>query len=337
MRMIPFALALTVAGGAAQADAVSDFYKDKTVSIVIGGSPGGGYDLLARTTARYLGHHIPGNPTIIVRNMAGAGGITATKFIYQNAPKDGTAISIANSNTPFEPMYGTKEADYDATKFVFLGSPGPETSILTVWHETPVSTVEEARKNELKMGSSGANSTPSFYGRMLIETLGLKIKLIVGYPGQNDALLAMEKGEIDGYPSAFYNSLMSTRPTWIADKRVKLIVQYGAAPEKALPNVPFAPDLVTTQEDKLLWRAAVAPLALGRPFLAPPETPADRAAALRKALAETFADKDFLNEADKLQLGVATPMSGDEVKAIIEQAYQLPPSVIARLRKIAAP
>ncbi|NDA46761.1 MAG: hypothetical protein EBY21_05695 [Alphaproteobacteria bacterium] len=324
-----------VAAVPASADAISDFYKDKTLTIVIGGSPGGGYDLLARTMARYMGNHIPGKPTIIVKGMTGAGGIIATKYIYQTAPKDGSTISIANSNTPFEPLFGTKEADYDATKFNYLGSPGKETSILTVWHESPINSLEDARKTELKMGSSGNNSTPSFYGRMLIETLGIKMKIIVGYPGQNDALLAMEKGELDGYPSAFYNSLMSTRPTWIADRKVKLLVQYGASPEKALPNVPFAPDLVTNEEDKLLWQAAVAPLALGRPLLAPPNVPQERLAALRKAVEETFADKDFLAEADKLQLGVAEPISGQELQNIIERAYKTPPKVIDRLRKIA--
>ena len=333
-------IALTIAGAAlsanaASADAISDFYKDKTLSIVVGGSPGGGYDLLARTSARYIGRHLPGNPTVVVRNMTGAGGIIATKFTYMSAPKDGTSISVANSNTPFEPMFGTKEADYDATKFNYLGSPGKETSILTVWHESPVNSIEDARKIELKMGSSGNNSTPSFYGRMLIETLGLKIKLIVGYPGQNDALLAMEKGELDGYPSAFYNSLMSTRPTWIADKKVKLIVQYGASPEKAIPNVPFAPALVTNEDDKLLWQAAVAPLALGRPYIAPPGVPAERVAALREALAATFKDPEFVAEADKLQLGVSQTISGPKLQAIIETAYKTPPKVIDRLRKIA--
>ena len=328
-------LCMGIAASPASADAISDFYKDKPLTIVIGGSPGGGYDLLARTMARYMGNHIPGKPTIIVKGMTGAGGIIATKYIYQTAPKDGSTISIANSNTPFEPLFGTKEADYDATKFNYLGSPGKETSILTVWHESPINSLEDARKTELKMGSSGNNSTPSFYGRMLIETLGIKMKIIVGYPGQNDALLAMEKGELDGYPSAFYNSLMSTRPTWIADRKVKLLVQYGASPEKALPNVPFAPDLVTNEEDKLLWQAAVAPLALGRPLLAPPNVPQERLAALRKAVEETFADKEFLAEADKLQLGVAEPISGQELQNIIERAYKTPPKVIDRLRKIA--
>ncbi len=331
------ALGLSIFAQGASADAISDFYKDKTVSIVVGGSAGGGYDLLARTAARYMGKHIPGNPTVIVRNMTGAGGIIATKFMAVSAPKDGTTISVANSNTPFEPMYGTKEADYDATKFNYLGSPGKEVSILTIWHESPVNSIEDARKTELKLGSSGANSTPSFYGRMLIETLGLKLKIIVGYPGQNDALLAMEKGELDGYPSAFYNSLMSTRPTWIADKKVKLIVQYGSEREKALGDVPFAPDLMTKEDDKLLWQAAVAPLALGRPFLAPQNTPPERVAALRKAVMETFADADFMSEADKLQLGVSKTITGEELQAIIERTYKTPPQVVDRLRKIANP
>jgi tripartite-type tricarboxylate transporter receptor subunit TctC len=245
-------LAALPSAGTAQADPVADFYRGKTVNVLIGVGVGGEYDLQARLVARHIGKHIPGNPTVVVKNMPGAGGIVAGNHLYNAAERDGTVIACVQNNVPFEPLYGTKQAQYDATKFNWLGSPSTEVALITVWHTTPVNTVEDAKTYELKLGSSGANSTPSFYARLASEALGVKIKLVVGYPGQNEALLAMERGEIDGYPSAFYNSLMATRPTWIKEKKVKLLVQFGAAKESALPDVPFAPDLAKNPDDKLL-------------------------------------------------------------------------------------
>ena len=176
------------------------------------------------------------------------------------------------------------------------------------------------------MGSSGSHSTPSFYGRILNETLGLKLKLIVGYPGQNDALLAMERGELDGYPSVFYNSLVATRPNWLPEKKVKLLVQYGAEKEKHLPNVPFIFDLVKNEDDRKLWRAAVAPISIGRPYLLPPGVPQERVDALRKAFWDAINDPDFLAEQEKARLGADTPRSGKQIQDTIEEAYKFPSS-----------
>src|SRR5262249_20731041 len=215
--------ALSIASRA-QAQSPADFYKGKTVTLLISSAAGGGYDTLARTIANYLGKHIPGTPQVIVKNMAGAGGIIATNHLYNVAAKDGTVVGGVQNNTPFEPLFGTKAATYDPLKFNWLGTPSIEVAIATVWHKTPVETWQDTRTHEITMGSSGVNSTPSFYGRLLIETLGMKQKIIVGYESQTHAFLAMERGEIDGYPSVFYNSLMSTRPTWLRDKQIQLLV-----------------------------------------------------------------------------------------------------------------
>jgi tripartite-type tricarboxylate transporter receptor subunit TctC len=336
-----FAAAIVVGGSfcfsPALAESVADFYRGKTVTLVTSGSVGGGYDVLARLVAKYIPKHIPGNPTVIVKNMPGAGGLVATNYMYSVAPKDGTVLASPQNNVPFEPLYGTKEARYDATKFNWIGSPAPEVSILTVWHESPVNTVEDARHHELIMGSSGPNSTPSFYGKIFMETLGVKLKIIVGYPGQNDALLAMERGEIDGYPSAFYNSLMATRPTWIKEKKVKLLVQIGAEKEKAISDVPFARDLATKPEDKLLIDQAAAPLAVGRPYVMPPDVPQDRVDAMRAAFLATIKDPEFQAEQEKLQLGANAPQTGEQIQAIVEKAYKSPPEVIERLKAVTAP
>ncbi len=329
-----FTVAALCALSPAHADPIEDFYKGKTVSLIVSSSTGGGYDTLARLLTRFLPRHLPGQPNIVVRNMPGAGGIVATNHLYTLAPKDGTVIGAVQNNTPFEPLFGTKEAQYDPTKFNWLGSPSIETSILTIWHTSPVNTIQDAMKTELKMGSSGANSTPSFYGRLLNETLGTKLKLIVGYPGQNDALLAMERGELDGYPSVFYNSLVSTRPSWLPEKKVKLLVQYGAEKLPQLPDVPFILDLVKNEEDRQLWRAAVGPIATGRPYLLPPGVPADRVAAMRKAFWDAINDKEFLVEQAKASLGADTPRTGEQIQDIIVQSYRSPPAVVERLKKL---
>lgn len=316
------------------AQSTAEFYKGKTVTLLVSSAPGGGYDVLARTVARYLPNHLPGAPSVVVKNMAGAGGIIATNHLYNQAAKDGTTIGGVQNNTPLEPLFGTKEAAYDATKFNWLGTPSVEVAILTVWHTAPVNTLADVRQREITVGSSGVHSTPSFYGRILNETLGTKLKIIVGYESQSQAFLAMERGEIDGYPSVFYSALMSTRPTWIKDKKVKLLVQVGAERESQIADVPFAPDLVTKADDKLLMEAAFAPLALGRPYLMPPGVPADRVTAMRAAFAQTFKDPEFLAEAEKRGLGVNAPRSGQDLQELLERVYKTPLDVIERVRRL---
>ena len=194
-----------------------------------------------------------------------------------------------------------------------------------MWHKAPVSTWQEAQKIEFTVGSSGVNSTPSFYGRLLNETLGLKQKIIVGYQSQTHAFLAMERGEVDGYPSVFYNSLMATRPNWLKDKMVKLLVQMGLEKEPNIPDVPFALDLLSNPDDKLLSIAAYAPLQAGRPYLMPPGVPADRVAAMQKAMMDTFKDPAFIAEANKRGMDVSSPRSGEELRDLLQRVYTKTP------------
>ncbi len=322
----------------ASAQSVAEFYKGKTVTLIVSSATGGGYDALARTVAPHLARHIPGNPSVVVRNMSGAGGIVAVNHLFNVAAKDGTVIGCVQNNTPFEPLFGTKEAIYDPLKFNWLGTPSIETALLTVWHQTPVNTWKDVLTKEITMGSSGVNSTPSFYGRLLIETLALKLKLIVGYESQSRVFLAMERGEVDGYPSVFYSALTSTRPTWLPEKKVKLLVQVGLEKDPNLPNVPAALDLARNSDDKALIEAGAGPLGTGRPFLMPPGVPADRAAAMQRAMMDTFKDPAFLEEAKKRQLDISSQRSGQELHALVERIYtQTPSHVVARLRKIMNP
>jgi tripartite-type tricarboxylate transporter receptor subunit TctC len=304
---------------------------------VISSSAGGGYDLLSRSIARYLPKHITGSPSIAPQNMPGAGGIIATKYLYSIAPRDGLTIGGVQNNTPFEPLLGTKEADYDPQKFNWLGSPSFETGLVIVWHTTPVNSIEDLRTKEITVPSSGYNSTPSFFTRLINELLGTKMRIVLGYPGQNESFLAMENGEVDGYPSIFWSSLTPTKPQWIKEKKIKMLVQFGPMHDPQVGAVPSVDEFLTKDDDKKLLNVAIAPLALGRPYLMPPGVASDRVQLMQKAFADTFADKEFLDEADKLQLGVNIPRTSEQMKSIVDNAYSAEKPVIDRLRKIAQP
>src|SRR5262249_22128349 len=320
-----------------KADAIADFYKGRTATVAASGRAAGGYDGRARAVAPLMGRHRPGNPVFIVRNMPGAGGMTATNFLYNNADKDGSVIGLVQNNTPFEPLFGTKEARYDPVKFNWLGSPSSETAMVLIWHTVPANSVADLKAREVAVGVSGANSTPASCTRLLNATLLTIMKPVNGYPGQNDVLLAMERGELDGHPSTFFSSLRSTRPAWLRDKTAKAIVQYGPEKLAGLHDVPFAPDLVSSDDARLLMQAAFAPLALGRPFLLPPGVPVERLAALRAAFAATMADPEFLAEGERIGLGLNAPRTGAQIQEVMERAYQSPPRVIDRLRQLNVP
>lgn len=325
-----------IVAGPALADEVSDFYSGKTITLIVSSSAGGGYDTLARTIARHLGDHIPGTPSVIVQNMPGAGGIVATNYLYNVAAKDGTVIGGVQNNTPFEPLYGTKEAQYDPAKFSWLGSPSVETAMVAVWKTAPAQSFEDAKTMPVTVGATGANSTPSFYARILNAALGTKLDIINGFKGQNEVFLAMERGEVQGTPSLFYSSLMATRPDWLKDGTLRVLVQYGPEKAEGLGDAPFANDLVTDPEALDLMKVAFAPLAFGRPYLVPPEVPADRVAALQKAFAEMLADPTFISDAQGVGLDVGTPRTGEQLAATLEEAYTAAPETVQKLREILA-
>lgn len=328
---------LALAAMQANAQPVADFYKGKTINMIIGGSTGGGYDVLGRSIAQFIGRHIPGNPSIVARNMPGAGGMLAMNYMFNNAEKDGTVIGVVQSNTPLGPLFGTKEARYDAQKFAWLGTPSVEIAVVVVWHTVPVNTVEDLRKRETTMGVSGTQSTQAFLGRLMNATMGTKMKIVYGYKGLSDTFLAMERGELDGYPGVYYSALSSTRPDWLPKGLAKAIVQIGPDRLAELPKVPSAIDYVTNPDDRQLVEAAVATQALGRPLVMAPGAPSERVAAMRKALSDTFADPDFQAHARKIGLIVNAPRTGQELQDVIAKAYAAPPAVVDRLRKLSNP
>jgi tripartite-type tricarboxylate transporter receptor subunit TctC len=315
----------------ARADAVSEFYKGKDLRVIISSTVGGGYDLYARTISRHLGRHIPGNPTVVPQNMPGAGGIAAANHIYSVAPKDGSVIAAIQNTVPFEPFFENKQALFDATKLNWLGTPTTEAGMYIVYHTSKIKNLHDAQTVEMIAGGAGAASTPAFYGRIFNQIFHLKAKLVTGYPGQNEILLAMENGEVEAMPSPFWSSLKVARPKWYPDGTVRVLFQYGAKPHPELKGVPFALDLLDNAADKILLTAASAPLGLGRPYAAPPGLPAERLAALRDGMMATFKDPEFITDCDKQHLECADPKSGAELLDFIKKAYSIPDDIRKRL------
>ena len=331
-----FALMGAALTGPAAAQDVGSFYRGKTLTMLVSNSAGGGYDLLPRPMGRHIARHLPGAPAAVVQNMPGAGGLVATNYLYSVAAQDGSVLASLSNNVPFEPLFGTKDARFDPERLHWLGSPSVETGIVTIWHTSAVKTLDDARKREITIPANGANSTPSFYARLLNETLGTKMRIILGYPGQNEMYTAMERGEVDGNSSVFYSSLVATRPRWLSEKQVNLLVQYGLDKSPDLGDTPFAPDLVTSEDDKLLMYAAFAPLAVGRPYAMPPGVPAERVKAMQEAFFAMFRDPEFIKDAERQKLDVSTPRSGAQLMEVIRKAYAMPEHIVARLRKLSA-
>jgi tripartite-type tricarboxylate transporter receptor subunit TctC len=335
-RVLLAALVLTALAPVVRARAqdAAEFYRSHDVSIVVGTTPGGTYDLMARFLAPHLARHIPGNPRVIVRNMPGAGSIVAANYIWKTAPADGTMIAALLNNVAFEPLFGTAEAVYDPLKLNWIGSSNAETAFLAVWHDVPVTTLADARAREIRVGASAVTSAPTFFARLLNATLGTKLKVIAGYPGSQDAFLAMQRGELDGYGSFFTSDLNASKQAMIHDGRLRLIVQYGPQPEPDYLDVPFAPDQVTAPDARALMQAGFALLAVGRPYAMSPDVPPDRLAAVRRAFADMIRDPGVVEEGNRLGLRVDRGQTGDRLTDIIAAAYATPPRVVESLRRL---
>jgi tripartite-type tricarboxylate transporter receptor subunit TctC len=320
-----------VAEATAHADAVADFYKGKDIRFIISTSSGTGYDTYARTVARHLPRHLPGNPNIVPQYMPGAGGITAANYLYAVAPKDGTTFGMIQNTVPFEPLFANRAALFDVTKINWLGTPATEVGLYIVYHTSKIKTLQDAQTQEVIAGTTGIASTPSFYGRLFNEILHTKTRLVAGYPGQLELLIAMERGEIEAMTSPFWSSLKVERPTWYPQKIARLLFQYGIAPDPELKDVPFAADLLDNAADKSMLAAATASFGAGRPILAPPGLPADRLAALVDGVAATFKDPLFIADCQKQGIDCSSSRAGAQLSALIRQAYGVSDDIRKRL------
>jgi tripartite-type tricarboxylate transporter receptor subunit TctC len=331
MKARAFFIALACSAGLVTAagaqTSVEQFYKGKQIRLIVSSEPGGGYDNYARLVARHLGNHIPGNPSVIVQNMPGAGGVNAANNIYNIAPKDGTVIGHVQRNVPFIAIQGVQGPRFDPTKFNWLSSLNNEVNVCVSWHTSKVKTVEDALKHELIVGGSGPNDT-EVTPAVLNNILGTKFKIISGYPSSSAVTLAMERGEVEGLCSS-YSSIENRNRNWITEKKVNFLVQNSTKKHPDLPNVPLVTDLAKTEEQKQILRLVFARQVMGRPFTAPPGVPAERVAILRKAFMDTMKDPAFLAEANKADLEV-TPVSGEEIQKLVEEVYQTPKDIAER-------
>jgi len=301
--------------------AQNDFYRGKSIDLYVNVSVGGGYDLYARMVARHMGRHIPGNPTIVPQNMPGGGGMRLANWLANVAAKDGTVIGALARASAFEPLLGNKGAQYNGTKFNWIGSANDEVSVCVAWFTSGIKTFEDAQKKELVVGSGGASDDTYQYPAILNNKFGAKFKMVTGYPGGNDINLAMERGEVQGRCSIPWSTVKATRRFWIDEHKVNLLMQYSLSKHPDLPNVPLVMDLAKTDEQRTILKLIFGRQVMGRPFATTPGVPPERVAILRKAFAETMADKDFLAEADKAKFEI-TPVSGEKIEELVQDVYR---------------
>jgi tripartite-type tricarboxylate transporter receptor subunit TctC len=320
------AAALTLAASDARAQSVADFYKGKTVDLYIGYSSGGAYDLYARVLSRFIGKHIPGNPTVVPKNMAGAGSLLLANWLYNVAPKDGSAFGMIGRGTGFDPILGNKRAQFDGTKYLWLGSANNEVSVCVSWHTSGVSKFSELLSKELVVGGTGASADTDQFPKITNGVLGTKFKIVTGYPGGNEISLAMERGEVQGRCGWSWSSVKATHRQWYDQKKIHLLVQLALEKHPDLPDVPLVVDLAKSQDDRKILELIFARQVMGRPFLAPPGIPSERAAVLRKAFMDTMQDKEFLAAAEKAKMEI-TPVSGERVERLVKDLYATPPDI----------
>jgi tripartite-type tricarboxylate transporter receptor subunit TctC len=315
------------------ADPVADFYKKNSqIRLLVSSEAGGGYDSYARLLARHMGKFIPGNPTFVVQNMPGAGGMVAANNLYNVAPKDGTVIAQVQRLVPFAPFMNEPGPQFETVKFNWLGSLASEVEVCVSWKaNTPVKTFEDVKKQELIVGGSGLNDTETVPA-IMNNVLGAKFKIVSGYPSSTAITLAVERGEVNGVCSS-YSSLANRTAHWFKEKKVNILVQEALKKHPDLPDVPLALDLATNPDDKILLELNDARLEIGRPFMLPPGVPAERVKALRAAFMAMVKDKDFLADAEKVKLEI-TPTSGEDTQATFERVAKTPKNVIDRIADV---
>ncbi len=314
---------------AARAQSVEEFYKGKNINLYIGYSVGGGYDLYGRLVGRHLGKHIPGRPNIVPQNMTGAGSLRAAQFIYTAAPKDGTAIGTFGRTIATTPLLTPASAQFDGTKFTWLGSVTNEVSTCITWHTAKAKTWKDFLNAEVTLGGEGPGADPDVYSLLYKNVFGAKIKLVTGYHGTNDTALAMERGEVDGLCGISWSTLKSRHQNSMADKKIHIIIQAALKKQPELADVPLATDLTKDPEQLQILKLFLASQEMARPFAAPPELPADRKAALITAFDAMVKDKEFLAEAEKLRMDV-NPLAAKGIEQILAELYATPKPVLEK-------
>jgi tripartite-type tricarboxylate transporter receptor subunit TctC len=326
--------AVSLMASQAAAQTPAEFYAGKTMTLICSApAGGGGIDTNARMVARYLPQYVPGNPTLVVRNMPGAGHLNATNFLFNQAPGDGTYIGTVINNIPQHQAIGGQGVRYDAKKFHWLGSTGVSNLLITVWHASGVKSIEDAKKREVVMGVTGAGSGTYIYTNALNVLVGTRFKMVMGYKSPAEIDLAMARGEVMGRGGMSYSAALLDHADWLKDGRLVLLAQVGQARDKTLPNVPLLTELGMSDDDKRILQLLSSPVSVGRPYIAPPATPPDRVAALRKAFDAVMSDQKFLDEARKISMEV-NPLTGDELTKVVHGILDTPPALLKKVEAV---
>ena len=329
LRVLSAIVLVVASSNAASAQTPAEFFKGKTISLQIGFGVGGEDDLWARTIARHISNHIPGNPAVVTQNVPGSGGLLVANRIYNVAPKDGTVIGLMNRGIPFEPLLGGQGTQFDALKFNYLGSPGRDTTVCAARKDAAVKTMADLASKELIVGGTGSGADTAIYPQILSALIGLKFKLVNGYKGSHDIQLAMERNEVQGICLAF-DSL--SRGTLARQGQINVLLQAALSPDPRIKDVPMALESAHSPDERKALELFFARAAIGRPFVAPPGMPDDRLAALRQAFDATLADPAFLDDATKQKLNVV-PVTARQMTDIITHAYETPLPVVQRTRQ----
>ena len=333
IRLLLCASALFVLAAPARAQSSGEeFYKGKQIRLIISSSPGGGYDRYARLVGRHIGKYIPGNPTIIPSNMPGAGGLTATSYIYSVAPKDGTAIGAVSAGSALDKLIGEREkVNFDPLRINYIGSANSEVFTCLVRADSPIKTFSQAFEQELLLGSSGG--TTRDMPTLLINVLGARIRLVAGYKGTSEITLAIERGEVQGLCGMGWTSIKSQKPDWFANKTVRVLLQEATkgADDLNAEKVPLSVDFAKTPEQRAIMELVYAQGVFTRPFMAAPEVPAERVKMLRDAFMKALADPAAIEEAEKQKLEI-TAITGEDLQAMVRKLYAMDPAIHDKAR-----
>src|SRR5262245_36276009 len=318
----------------AQAQQPDGYFKGKTVTIAVGGTAGGGIDIGARLMARYIGKYLPGEPKVLVQVVPGAGGVRLMEQLHTVAPKDGTHIGAFSTGPIIEPLISLRNVKYKINDFTAVGALEKDVSVCVTWHASPIKTLEDAKAREVALAGTGLSSPTDMFPLALNAVLGTKFRVISGYVGTQETLIAIERGEAEGRCGWGFSSMKSSKPDWLRDKKVNFLVQLGFEKHPELPGAPSALDLVSDEADRRLMRVLVAPQSINRPYLAPPELSADRAKELRAAFTAAIKDKELIAEYTKMVGEEPAPTGGEDMQKLLNEIDATPPAVLARLKAV---
>jgi len=329
---IPLAAAIALAPTSARAESVADFYRGKTVSLILGYPGGGSNGIYARAVARHIGRHIPGNPNVIFRTMPGAGSLVAANHLFHVAPRDGTALGFISATIPLEELLGVGGVKFRSAEFNWIGRVASGVNMTFVKNTSSLKTIEDAYKREVILGASGRSSTVFVYPSVFGAVTGAKFKMVLGYASSPEAMLAMERGEVEGHSTSL-EVVRALHPTWLSEKRITVLVQYALSRHPELLDVPMSWELGHSAEDQQILKVVANATEVGKMILAPPGLPADRVRALRRAFDATMKDPDFVAEltSNRVELGV---MTGEDLQRLVVDLGATPPAMVAKIKAV---